>query len=196
MFAPSRDFAGNASAVSSSSSASSQSFRREFSCHSMENAWLVFHAPGSGAQDLLHFLSLSCCRAGMAAQEPKANLKPHFPLMSSAGWPWSFHGNFAGMRQDDLYGEKCSFPSASVPFPAEQIWPGPGKGAHLDLVIPHVLAGFLPLSTCPEIRTMSRKRRNADSILPLSSTDLMISEQMTTGCIPANPNTSRAVLCL
>lgn len=108
--------------------------------------WMVFHGSGSGAQDLLHLLSPSCCRAWMAGQEPQANLKSHFPLMnnfplnSSAGWPWSFHGDFAGRRLDDLYGEKCNFLSASVPFPAEQIWPSPGKAARLDLVITHVLA--------------------------------------------------------
>lgn len=95
-----------------------------------------FHA----AQDSLHSLSLSCCRAWMAGQEPKTNLKPHFPLAASAARPWSLHGNFAGMGWDYLDGEKRVFLSPSVPFPAEQIWPSPGKGAALDLVITHVLA--------------------------------------------------------
>lgn len=50
-------------------------------------------------------------------------------------FPWEFCWNEPAW----FVRRKCIFPSASVPFPAEQIWPSPGKGALLDLVITHVL---------------------------------------------------------
>lgn len=127
-FEPSRVFAGDISAISSFSSAPCQSFRREFSSHSMENAaWMVFHA---WAQDLLHLLSLSCTELGWQDRSPKQTWN-HISLNEQCWMALEFPWEFCWNEPAWFVRRKMHFSLSQCPFPCRADLAQPWQGSSL-----------------------------------------------------------------